>query len=86
MGGRGMSDLISRKTLIHGLMENYEKCMTIDGLLKYIQEQPIAYSVNKVVEQLEDEYSNTGMRVFDDCTNRVIDRAILIVKGAVKNE
>lgn len=53
-----MSDLISRKALVHGLMENYEKCMTFHDLLTYIQEQPVAYDVDKVIEQLDEAYNN----------------------------
>lgn len=35
-----MSELISKKDLIHGLMKNYEKCMTFNDLLNFIQELP----------------------------------------------
>ena len=48
-----MSDLISRKALVHSLIENYEECTTFDGLLKHISKQPTAYDVEKVVKQLE---------------------------------
>lgn len=51
-----MSDLISRKALVHGLMEDYEQCMTFDGLLNYIHNQPIAFDVNEVSEKLFNKY------------------------------
>ena len=56
-------------------------------LCDLIDSQPTAYDVDKVVGQLTEEYTLTGMKVFDDCINKTIDRAIKIVKeGAVKDE
>ena len=95
-----MSDLISRKALVHGLMEDYEKCMSFDGLLNFIHSQPTAYDVDKVVEQLEEmrerrkadaeRYLQSGSELMEygkNCEVWAIDRAIFRVKeGAVKDE
>ncbi len=87
-----MSDLISRKALVHGLMENYEQCMTFDGLLKYIHAQATAFDVDKVVERLECEKGNESDYINQDDKrlvrhwNLCIDNCRQIVKGGGKDE
>lgn len=58
-----MSDLISRSTLLEELKEKVypekfgERCNALDviyAVLQVINEQPVSYDVDKVVEQLED--------------------------------
>ena len=49
-------------------------------IFRYIDEQPTAYSVEKVVEQLENDEKHT----FDGCINKRY--AIEIVKGGGVNE
>ena len=49
-------------------------------IFRYIDEQPTAYSVEKVVEQLENDEKHT----FDGCINK--RHAIEIVKGGGVNE
>ena len=49
-------------------------------IFRYIDEQPTAYSVEKVVEQLENDEKYT----FDGCINK--RHAIEIVKGGGVNE
>ncbi|HAB61197.1 MAG TPA: hypothetical protein DCE48_10935 [Lachnospiraceae bacterium] len=80
-----MSDLISRKALVNGLMENYEKCMTFHDLLSYIQEQPTAYDVDKVVKGLRARERNftIGTGVLNGASIRaeVYSHAVEIVEG-----
>ena len=65
-----MSDLISRSELINALKVHFDSCFREDGellysdhictsddivdLIKLVEEQPTAYSVDKVVEELEE--------------------------------
>lgn len=65
-----MSDLISRSQLINALKVHFDSCFREDGellysdhiftsddvvdLIKLVENQPIAYSVDKVVEDLEE--------------------------------
>ena len=66
-------------------MENYtDLCaeMEIDGLKalkKYLDIQPTAYDIDKVIEEIEANGRNT-----DICISKV--KAIEIVKAGVKNE
>lgn len=80
-----MSDLISRKALVNGLMENYEKCMTFHDLLSYIQEQPTAYDVDKVVKGLRARERNftiaSGVLNGASIRAEVYSHAVEIVEG-----
>lgn len=90
-----MSDLISRKALISVFEEQKQKTTKLhellffDAVMAIIDNQPTAYDVDKVVEQLdkiekinnEKEHCN-----FTEGYGCAIDNAIDIVKGAVKDE
>lgn len=87
-----MSDLIRREDVIKCLQENgWLDDTNIDELIETI---PIAYDINKVVEELEeikDEYDNSCI---DNAYQRgaktgakwMKKKAIEIVKAGVKNE
>lgn len=97
------NDLISRSALIENLREIktvYGVPMTrhdeqvIHWVIGRIKEQPTAYSVKKVVEQLEDEkmkhfltIANTGDKKLDFAYEKVgnaLDRASEIVRNGGK--
>lgn len=61
-----MSDLISRSQLLKEI-EAWGGC--VEALHEYIQNMPIAYDVDKVVEQLEESKSQVPV-------NRVLDNII----------
>lgn len=46
-------DLISRETLLEDVRNNITECSGIMGWLKLINSQPVAYDVDKVVEQID---------------------------------
>lgn len=98
-----MSDLISRSELIENFrkcysghlgMENSDACMTFHGICNVINNTNTAYSVDKVVEELEENasrytkkyttpYGNNGYR---DTKAISIHKAIEIVKqGALSD-
>lgn len=74
--------------------ENFEPYITIDDLAKLLDEQPIAYDIGNVVEELEEmihpnqlyfcKYAKGGCRHLDnddkDCMECVVENAIEIVK------
>ena len=90
-----MSDLISRNELINALKVHFDSCFREDGkllysdhictsddvidLIKLVEKQPIAYSVDKVVERLNRE-------IISSSTKELIGlvRAIEIVKSGGK--
>lgn len=73
---------------------------TFDLIIRKLSEQPTAYDVDKVVEQLEEEreysYANFTEYVnekspclddeYDDCFHRGLERAIKIVKRGGVND
>lgn len=66
------------------LREDYE----FMGIDEFIKNQPTAYDVDKVVEQLEDrskEY-NSGVRLHGKPEEIITNEAIEIVKGGGKND
>lgn len=90
-----MSDLISRSELIENLM----KCEQLGRksfwiIVNAINEQPTAYSVDKVVKELKElkmryflTIANTGDEKSDfayENVGNVLDKAIEIVKGGGK--
>lgn len=84
-----MSDLISRSALIKELKDladkNYDRTqvyMALIGAIGRVQDAPIAYDVEKVVEQLK-ENSLTKCN-WDECVD--LDEAIDIVRKGGKNE
>lgn len=92
-----MSDLISRSELIENLM----KCEQLGRksfwiIVNAINEQPTAYSVDKVVKELKElkmryflTIANTGDEKSDFAYENVgnaLDKAIEIVKAGVNNE
>ena len=83
-----MSDLISRKKVIDILEKekslrcSYDADITIFSIEKGIRELPTAYSVDKVVEKLEEKIADMNFCEYRDA---FID-AIEIVKEGVENE
>ena len=90
-----MSDLISRKALIEELHKaldgsGYDEDYKEMGIDDFINNQPTAFDVEKVVEQLEEvkisyfvTIANTGNKKNDDIYEQVgnaLDKAIEIVK------
>ena len=95
-----MSDLISRSELLkrfsvnkdgHRIPErdcdNFEVTVSIRDVKTIIKEQPTAYDVDKVVEELEKEKIKKAWEHEDRMYNCAIDNAIEIVKhGGVGKE
>ena len=101
-----MSDLISRKETYNELIESidwlrerdYELyCVIGDSIRVCLDEQPTAFDVDKVVEELKkhkdttdlttvDEEMVVGFTIYQGAFNDAIDKAIEIVKAGVKNE
>lgn len=97
------NDLISRKALIEKLADVYRKNYAGTGkgeefciAIQKVCEQPNAYDVDKVIEQLEKckaiMLSPTTMDCFgkecehNDCLVCVFEKAIEVVKGGIKHE
>lgn len=93
-----MSDLISRSELIKHFeaIQSQEDAIGLDfvAIIDEIKEQPTAYDIDNVVEELEENssrytkkyttpYGNNGYR---DVKAISIHRAIEIVKAGMKNE
>lgn len=95
-----MSDLISRSELIDYFYYGIDDKPIIDGIsdrkiIDIIKNQPTAYDVDKVVEELEElrridicKNIKCSERSYPDCSecsqNLIIDRAIEIVKAGVR--
>jgi hypothetical protein len=61
-----MSRLIDADKLIEDLKESYDECeiqtvLEYFGIYEFIKEQPTAYDVDKVVEELEDELRHISL-------------------------
>lgn len=95
------NDLISRKVLIEELADVYRNHYAGTGeeftiAIQKVCEQPNAYDVDKVIEQLEKckaiMLSPTTMDCFgkecehNDCLVCVFEKAIEIVKGGINHE
>ena len=96
-----MSDLISRSELINALKVHFDSCFREDGELLYsdhictsddvvdlinlVENQPTAYNVDKVVEELELHSFELGTDTLPVHYVR-LNEAIEIVKAGVKNE
>ena len=91
-----MSDLISRSELIKELNKycGNQRYLVSENIREIINNQPTAYSVDKVIEELEENasrytkkyvtpYGNNG---YKDVKAISIHKAIEIVKAGVKNE
>ena len=63
--------------------EYFEPYIMVDDLVKLLDEQPTAYDVDKVVEELEENYFQDGIKN-PMCIE--LDKAIETVKDGVKNE
>jgi len=88
-----MDDLISRKALIKKIfysengerypfrdIDNFPAIINLEDLRKIIAEQPTAFDVDKVIEELEE--IKEECRSFEEYEYaNGIDRAIAIVKG-----
>lgn len=67
--------------------EDFEPYIMIDDLVKLLDEQPTAYSVDKVVEELEKEKIKKAWEYEDRMYNCAVDEAIEIVKqGGVSDD
>ena len=99
-----MSDLISRSELLKRFLvnkdghriperdcDNFEVTVSIKDVKTIIKEQPTAYDVDKVVEELKkhkdttdlttvDEEMVVGFTIYQGAFNDAIDKAIEIVK------
>lgn len=92
-----MSDLISRKAVIDTLKQNG---IIVDNelgnlIVDEINRIPTAYDVDKVVEQLEEEYISAICwnnkpcnypETIGCCYDRAINKAVEIVKGGGQGE
>lgn len=85
------ADLLKKNCKCTGGFEDYFKCVSLSELAKVIDNQPTAFDVDKVVEQLEQlkmryflTIANTG-DADKDCAYKnianTIDRTIEIIKG-----
>ena len=84
-------DLLKKNCKCTGEFEDNFKCVSLSELAKVIDNQPTAFDVDKVVEQLEEvEKAMTSPVTEDcfgeecrasDCTVCLISKAIEIVKG-----
>lgn len=93
------NDLISRSAVIERIKRHsypvsqrdnsIENGMTLTGIQQCIDEEPTAYDVDNVVEQLEKErniqYRKNGSKLTDR-SNISIDKTIKIVKAGGVNE
>lgn len=81
-----MNDLISREKLIKDIDTVFfgfivdDNSSTRNKLLEFINNHPTAYDVDEVVEQITDIMKDENIRF----ANQVVQRAVNIVKGAVK--
>lgn len=92
-----MSDLISRSALLEEIKRELERGRAIDpffdgtlfhytGIKAIIENQPTAYDVDKVIEELETK-KKKSLRLFDGGSRYVgFEEAIEIVKGGGVNE
>ena len=93
-----MSDLISRSQLLKEIEKYKFGAISNDAEREYIKKtildfivcQPTAYSIDKVISQLED-YGNEEMDYYQDtpyenCIRECVSKAIEIVKSGVENE
>lgn len=85
------ADLLKKNCKCTGEFEDNFKCVSLSELARVIDEQPTAFAVDKVAEQLEElkmryflTIANTG-DADKDCAYKnianTIDKAIEIVKG-----
>lgn len=103
-----MSDLISRSELINALKVHFDSCFREDGellysdhictsddvvdLIKFVENQPTEYSVDKVIEELEEEaerWEDSGKKYKDKCeiaVGRGLRNSIKIVKQGVVSD
>ena len=86
-----MSDLISRSKVISVLEQLEEHSLTgkmhISNAIYLLNNQPIAYDIDKVVEQLEKQKSGLTEWAEDEAFKLAIHKAIEIVKqGCVETD
>ena len=85
------ADLLKKNCKRTGKFEDNFKCVSLNELVKVIDEQPTAYDVNRVVKQLEREKSKaelllaedvgTGFEFSSKCRLDALIKAIEIMKG-----
>ena len=75
-----MSDLISRSELLKEI-ENWGGC--VEALHDYIQNMPTAYSVDKVVEELEEKIADMNFCEYRDA---FIDAIEIVKQGDVSDD
>lgn len=83
-----MSDLISRSALIEEIRKQIFFDDAKDTVLRIINEQPTAYSIDKVVEELLtlNKNYNDGINLYEEVTEIPTEEAIEIVKqGSVSD-
>ena len=97
-----MNDLISRKALI-GVLEQERSCSSnlrelvfVDAVMSIADNQPIAYDVDKVLEEIEDEIRVIKNNLIVEVSQSMIDKLrtrlsqtekiLQIMKGCGLNE
>ena len=82
-----VSDLISRSELIKELNKYCEnqRYLVSENIREIINNQPTAYSVDKVVDELEHTMSNDGLPS-EIIWNNVLKMAIEIVKQGIRKD
>lgn len=91
------ADLLKKNCKCTGEFEDNFKCVSLSELAKVIDEQPTAFDVNKVVEQIEHRRASFDCKLCkynddekticnEDCSDALIDDLIKIVKEGGLNE
>jgi succinate dehydrogenase flavin-adding protein (antitoxin of CptAB toxin-antitoxin module) len=75
--------ILERKDTFIRILEKSDNDFLFGLLMDYFDEQPTAYDVDKVVEQLKErsEEYNSGVRLHGKPEEMLMDEAIEIVKG-----
>ena len=75
--------ILERKDTFIRILEKSDNDFLFGFLMDYFDEQPTAYDVDKVVEQLKErsEEYNSGVRLHGKPEEMLMDEAIEIVKG-----
>ena len=85
-------DLLKKNCKCTGEFEDNFKCVSLSELAKVIDEQPTAFDVDKVIDQIEYRRANFDCKLCkynddekticsEDCSDALIDDLLEIVKG-----
>ena len=86
------AELLKKNCKCTGEFEDNFKCVSLSELAKVIDNQPTAFDVDKVIEQIEYRRANFDCKLCkynddekticsEDCSDALIDDLIKIVKG-----